>query len=83
MKVHPAEEVGMSSERLRRIDAYLEREVADDRLPGIIALAQRRGKIIHHSLHGKMDIEAGRAMEADAIFRIYSMTKPVISLAVM
>ena len=83
MKVHPAEEVGMSSERLRRIDAYLEREVADDRLPGIIALAQRRGKIIHHSLHGKMDIEAGRAMEADAIFRIYSMAKPVISLAVM
>ena len=83
MRVCAAEEVGMSSERLRRKDAYLEREVADDRLPGIIALAQRRGKIIHHSLHGKMDIEAERAMEADAIFRIYSMTKPVISLAVM
>lgn len=83
MKVRAAEEVGMSNERLARIDAYLESAVAEDRLPGIIALAQRRGQIIHHSLHGKMDIAAGRSMEADAIFRIYSMTKPIVSLALM
>lgn len=83
IKIHTAEEVGMSSARLARINAYLEREVADDRLPGIIALAQRRGKVVHHSLHGKMDIEAGRPMQADAIFRIYSMTKPIVSLALM
>jgi len=83
MKVHSAEEVGMSSERLETINAYMEREVAGDRLPGIITLVQRRGKIVHHSLHGKMDIEANRVMEADAIFRIYSMTKPVVSLALM
>ena len=73
----------MSSERLQTINAYIEREVAGDRLPGIIALAQRRGKIVHHSMHGKMDIEANRPMQADAIFRIYSMTKPVVSLALM
>ena len=54
-----------------------------DKLPGIIALALRRGKVIHHSMHGMMDIEARRPMEADAIFRIYSMTKPVVSLALM
>lgn len=83
MKVHPAEDVGMSSERLRRVNEYLEREIAENNLPGMIALAQRRGKLIHHSLHGMMDIEAGRAMEADAVFRIYSMTKPIISLAIM
>lgn len=83
MIVHPAEDVGMSSARLAYVNSYLESAVANDRLPGIIALAQRRGKVIHHSLHGKMDIEAGRPMSADAIFRIYSMTKPVVSLALM
>ena len=81
MKVHIAEDVGVSRERLARIDAYLEGEVANDRLPGIIALAQRRGNIVHHSMQGKMDIEANRLMEADASFRIYSMTKPLVSLA--
>ena len=63
--------------------AYLERAVADNRLPGIIALAQRRGAVIHHSVHGLMDIEAGRPMQADTLFRIYSMTKPIVSLALM
>ena len=83
MKVQAAEQVGMSGERLARINSYLEGEVENDRLPGIIALAARRGQVVHHSLHGKMDIEAGRPMQADAIFRIYSMTKPVVSLALM
>ena len=83
MKVYAGEEAGMSSKRLARISAYLESEVADDRLPGIIALAQRRGKIIHYSRHGSMDIAAGRPMQDDTLFRIYSMTKPVVSLALM
>ena len=83
MKVHQAEEVGMSGERLARIDRYLAGEVANDRLPGIIALAQRRGKVIHHSIHGKMDIAADRPMQGDTLFRIYSMTKPIVSLALM
>ena len=81
--VFPAEDAGMSSARLQRINDYLDLEVADDKLPGLIAVAQRRGKVVHHSLHGMMDIEAGIPMEADALFRIYSMTKPVVSLAVM
>ncbi len=83
MILYPAEDVGMSSARLQRVNEYLEREVADNKLPGIIALVQRRGKVIHHSAQGLMDIEAGRPMAADALFRIYSMTKPVISLALM
>ncbi len=83
MKVYAAEEAGMSSERLARLDSYLESAVKDDRLPGIITVARRHGKIVHHSLHGKMDIAAGRPMQADALFRIYSMTKPIVSLALM
>ncbi len=83
MYVYPAEEAGMSAERLKHVSDYLEREVADDQMAGIIALAQRRGKVIHHSVHGKMDIAAGRPMDADAIFRIYSMTKPIVSVALL
>ena len=83
MKIDPAEDAGMSSTALQIVTAYLESEVANDRLPGIIALAQRRGKIIHHSLHGKMDIDADRPLTADALFRIYSMTKPIVSIALM
>ena len=83
MIVQSAEDVGMSSQRLQHIDAYMNRAVAGDQLPGIIALAQRRGKLIHHSLHGMMDIAQQRPMQADALFRIYSMTKPIVSLAVM
>ena len=81
--VFPAEDAGMSIARLQRINDYLDLEVADDKLPGLITVAQRRGKVVHHSLHGMMDIEAGIPMETDALFRIYSMTKPVVSLAVM
>ena len=83
MNVYPAEDVGMSSARLGRINDYLEREIAEKKLPGMIVAAQRRGKVIHYSTQGLMDIEAGRPMEADALFRIYSMTKPIISLAIM
>jgi CubicO group peptidase (beta-lactamase class C family) len=83
MHVFPAVEAGMSADRLKRVTETLEREVAGDQMAGIIALAQRRGKVIHHSLHGKIDIAAGRTMEADAIFRIYSMTKPIVSVALM
>ena len=83
MQTAQPESVGMSSQRLARADAYLARAVADERLPGIIALAQRRGKVVHHSVVGMMDIAARRPMQTDAIFRIYSMTKPVVSLALM
>ncbi len=83
MNVQEAEQAGMSSAALAKIDDYLASEVAGDRLPGVIALAQRRGQVVYHGLFGKMDIEAGRPMQADAIFRIYSMTKPIVSLALM
>ena len=83
MQTAAPESVGMCSQRLAKADRYLARAVEDERLPGIIALAQRRGEIVHCSVGGMMDIEARRPMQDDAIFRIYSMTKPVVSLALM
>lgn len=83
MKIIEAETVGMSSERLNHIDAYLERETADGRMPGIVAVAQRSGKVVYHGVHGLADIEAKKPIQADSLFRIYSMTKPIVSVALM
>ena len=83
MKYIPPKKSACQASAWRRSAPIWIARYRDDQLPGIIALAARRGRVVHHSLHGKMDIEAGRAMEADAIFRIYSMTKPVVSLALM
>jgi len=83
MKIYPPEEVGMSTERLARVDTYMEQLIKDNQYPGIMTLAQRKGKVVHIGKFGMMDIEAGKPMQEDAIFRIYSMTKPIISVAVM
>ena len=83
MKVHSPEEVGMSSERLARIAAVIEQFVQGNQLPGILTLVQRRGKVVHYGQHGMMDIEAGKPIQEDALFRIYSMTKPIVSVALM
>jgi CubicO group peptidase (beta-lactamase class C family) len=83
MQTHAPESVGIDSRRLERIDTYIQDAVQNDRLPGIMTLVQRRGKVVQVGKYGKMDIEAGRAMEEDALFRIYSMTKPVTSVAAM
>jgi len=83
MNIHTPEEVGMSSKRLERVDARMEELVKDNQMPGIMTLAQRRGKVVHLGKYGLMDIEAGKPIQEDTIFRIYSMTKPIVSVAVM
>lgn len=83
MYVETPEDVGMSSERLGRIAPIMEDFVRDNRLPGVMTLIKRRGKIVHFDKFGLMDIKAGRPMQEDAIFRIYSMTKPITSIAIM
>jgi CubicO group peptidase (beta-lactamase class C family) len=83
MEISSPESVGMSSMRLDRIDPAMKDFVRDDRLPGIMTLVQRHGKVIHLGKFGKVDIEAGTPMQEDAIFRIYSMTKPIVSVALM
>jgi CubicO group peptidase (beta-lactamase class C family) len=74
---------GFSQERLARIPRFLEGQVAAGALPGALTLIWRRGEIAHQSLVGLTDIARGTAMREDAIFRIYSMTKPVTAVALL
>ncbi len=78
------ESVGMSGERLARIDRFLvERYVGAGKLPGAQLLVARDGRVVHQTLLGHADLEAGRPLREDAIVRIYSMTKPITSVAFM
>jgi CubicO group peptidase (beta-lactamase class C family) len=81
-KVTP-ESVGFSPSRLTRIDAHMQRYVDKGKLSGIIAAIARRGQLAYREKFGQMDLEAGKPMELDTIFRIYSMSKPITSVAVM
>lgn len=83
MNVYAPEEAGMSSARLDRISSVMQQFIKDNQLPGILTLVQRRGKVVHYGQYGLMDIEAGSPMRQDALFRIYSMTKPIVSVALM
>ena len=77
------EQVGLSSERLERIAAVVEREIKEKRIAGTVTLVARNGRVAWFKSQGMMDREAGTAMRPDAIFRICSMTKPITSAAVM
>lgn len=75
--------VGISPERLKKLDAMLEEAVQNDEIPGLVALVARNGKIVYHAAKGKADAADGKAMSKDAIFRIASQTKAITSTAVM
>jgi CubicO group peptidase (beta-lactamase class C family) len=77
------ESVGLSSERLERIGATVQRNIDDQRLAGAVTLVARHGRVAWLKAQGMTDREAGRPMPTDAMFRICSMTKPVTSVAVM
>jgi CubicO group peptidase (beta-lactamase class C family) len=77
------EQVGMSGERLGRITATLKKEIADGRLPGAVVMVARKGKIVYSDAIGFQDKDAQTPMKVDTIFRIYSMTKPIASVAAM
>ena len=77
------ESVGMSSKKLNNLYGLIERYVDEGKLPGAICMVVRDGKLVYESVHGSMDDEAGKVMTKDAIFRIYSMTKPIASIALM
>src|ERR1043165_4328443 len=75
---------GLNTERLQRIDQFFKTRYVDSgRLPGALILVQRRGEVAHHSAFGMMDVERQRPLREDTIFRIYSMTKPLTSIAFM
>ena len=78
------ESVGLSPERLARLDRHvLERHIAPGRVPGALVLVHRRGETVHLSVQGQADRERGAPLQEDALFRIYSMTKPLTSIAFM
>ena len=77
------ETVGMSSERLERLDRVMQGYIDRNEVAGVVTLVARRGKVVHFSALGERDAESGAPMTHDAIFRIASMTKPIASTALM
>ena len=80
---HDPREVGVDPGRMARAVAHLGRYVDDGRLPGYQLLVTRRGRVVHSSVGGMRDREAGLPVEPDTLWRIYSMTKPVTSVVAM
>lgn len=76
-------ELGLCPDRLQRLLDVLRADIERGRLPGAVALVARRGQLALFESMGTLDPAAGTPMPRDAIFRIYSMTKPVVSVAVM
>lgn len=77
------ETVGLSQARLDKVKAYLQGEVDLNRIPGAIVMIVRDGKLAWSQTVGFQDKDAGKPMTKDAIFRIYSMTKPLVAVAAM
>ncbi len=75
------EKAGMSSERLNRIRTVMQQYIDENKLPGMITMVARHGKVVHFEKYGMMDV--GKPMQFNTIFRVASMTKPVTSVAVM
>lgn len=81
MNITQPEKVGLSSDRLNQIKPLMQRYIDENKLPGMITMVARHGKLVSFEQFGLMD--TGKPMQNDAIFRIASMTKPIISAAVM
>ena len=83
LKVVSPESVGLSSERLSRMDKVMQGEIDQKRKAGIVVLIARHGSIAYHKAFGFADIESGTKMETDKLFRLYSMTKPITTVALL
>lgn len=83
LSVAKPESVGMSSERLQRIDDYFQRFVDEQQIAGAVSLVARHGKIVHLSAVGWSNREQNIPMTTDSIFYLASMTKPIVSTALM
>jgi CubicO group peptidase (beta-lactamase class C family) len=78
------EAVGLSALRLARLDDVMKRRYVDTgRLPGVLTMIYRRNELAHVGMSGHMDLERDKPMRDDAIFRIYSMSKPITAVALM
>ena len=77
------EDVGMSTSRLGRIAPVMQRWVDDAKIPCALTMIAREGRLVHFEKFGTQDVATAKPVEFDTIFRIYSMTKPITSVAVM
>lgn len=76
-------EVGLDAKALDRLDQHFAHYVDEGRLPGYLVAVSRGGRVAHLTTHGRRDIAAGLPVEADTLWRIYSMTKPVTAVAAL
>lgn len=83
LKMASPEKLGLSSQRLTRLMSVLQDEVERKRLPGAVAVVARHGCVALFDSVGALNPSTGQAMQKDARFRIYSMTKPIVSVAAM
>lgn len=77
------ESVGMSSEALERIAPLLQQYVDSGELVGVVSMLARHGEIVHFENYGTLDMDTGAPIEKDSLFRIYSMSKPITTVAAM
>jgi len=75
--------IGLNADALDRLGDVLKREIGEGRLPGAVAMIARAGQVGYFKTFGKRDPAAADDMQEDAIFRIFSMTKPIVSMAIM
>jgi CubicO group peptidase (beta-lactamase class C family) len=83
LTVSKPEDVGLSSERLQRINQLIQRRIDAGQLAGAVTIVARRGKVAHFEAQGVADLESRRPMTKDSLFRIASMSKPVTGVAIM
>jgi len=83
LPVASPESVGMSTQRLEKISAAMQAEVDSKRLPGAVVMVARKGKLVYSNAFGSLNNAANAPMQTDSVFRIYSMTKPMVSVALM
>ena len=79
----PPESVGVSTERLTRLTTVFRKEIEDRKLPGAVMMVARKGRLVYATALGARDPQHAEPLRSDAIFRIYSMTKPMVSVAAM
>src|ERR1700719_209883 len=82
-KLSRPEDAGFSAERLGRITQFFQSEVDKGAIPGAVLLVARNGKVVYRQAIGYQDREKKTPLKTDALFRIFSMTKPIASVAVM
>jgi CubicO group peptidase (beta-lactamase class C family) len=83
MKATTLKKAGFSKTRLARINSVMQRYIDENKFAGILTMISRRGRLVHFEPFGLQDMAANKPMAEDTIFRIYSMTKPITSVAAM